>query len=787
MTEAPLQRIAKRRDPVTLLLNLFSNVWTGITLAALLFVFCTIGSAVPQIRQRPFFEMTEFQWFHWWPFNLLVALFALNIAVITIRRIPLRFMNSGVWMIHTGIITLVIGSYYYFSTKIEGDAPVFRRQVAIDVPGAAGTARLVSLPGVRETVRGADGDWQFTVQSTNHAWPILSGEDEGATAYSVNVMVQPPGGEAFIRQLLAGYPQYTEDIIPGQGRAVKSTGKKLLDDELEIRLELEPQTHFHIMQTWALYTREVGDVQWVERPIEGMPRYNDRLGDRELVFHEPDDVPPLRPIDLEVPPVEGDPLGLRPVRITGFLRYAQMQQRWRDGGPSLNPVLNVALVAPHAEDQRLDLVAFDRRRSEALQGSVRFVWLDSAEEVTALPRNVSPVLSIRVADSDVAIEKPLTQADLVGGEGAFTPLGESGFSYRVVNLHDRLALPEGGNPISVAMVDVKTPDGQMFTRMVADRPERTRDMIGEVDPHAPAAREPTPPDPRISMSYRPAGAPLTFAGYPGGLHFIMSAPGGQQMDRAVNVGESIPVAEGVAVRINSLMLRAAFEVKPYVVPHNRRIRDAAEMFSMIRLEIDTGRGSPDRRWVRFNRYALPSEDYTYDGRFAYTPERFMLDDGRIVEVLFSRERAPLPAAIGLDDFALDTHIGGYEGSISSIRNYVSKLRFWDGEWSEPASIAVNSPTDFGGFWYFQSMWDKPPREAPTDGMNYTGLGVGNRNGVHIQLFGCVLSVVGMFFAFYVKPVLKRRRSEQQKAKVGRAQEKVFGAPRPEPVEAGAAR
>ncbi len=63
-------------------------------------------------------------------------------------------------------------------------------------------------------------------------------------------------------------------------------------------------------------------------------------------------------------------------------------------------------------------------------------------------------------------------------------------------------------------------------------------------------------------------------------------------------------------------------------------------------------------------------------------------------------------------------------------------------------------------------------------MNYTGLGVGNRNGVYIQLAGCCLAVSGMMFAFYVKPILKRRRYEQSRAKsTGKADQQP-----PEPVE-----
>lgn len=188
---------------------------------------------------------------------------------------------------------------------------------------------------------------------------------------------------------------------------------------------------------------------------------------------------------------------------------------------------------------------------------------------------------------------------------------------------------------------------------------------------------------------------------------------------------------------------------------------------MIRLELDTGNGI-ESRWLRFNQYALPSEDYAYDSRFAYYPEKFRMPYGEIVEVLFSRQRQELPNPIALDSFELDTHVGGYSGSVSTIRNYESGLRFFDdGAWTKESQlISVNQPTEFGGYWYFQSSWDKPPNNNPSAGMNYTGLGIGNRNGVYIQLVGCCLMAVGMIFAFYVKPIMKRRRADRSCAKIG---------------------
>lgn len=71
-------------------------------------------------------------------------------------------------------------------------------------------------------------------------------------------------------------------------------------------------------------------------------------------------------------------------------------------------------------------------------------------------------------------------------------------------------------------------------------------------------------------------------------------------------------------------------------------------------------------------------------------------------------------------------------------------------------------------------------------MNYTGLGVGNRNGVHVQLAGCCLAVTGMLFAFYVKPILKRRRYEHLAGKLRAShaceEPTPATAPREEPIK-----
>ena len=139
-----------------------------------------------------------------------------------------------------------------------------------------------------------------------------------------------------------------------------------------------------------------------------------------------------------------------------------------------------------------------------------------------------------------------------------------------------------------------------------------------------------------------------------------------------------------------------------------------------------------------------------------------MPDGRMIEIMYSRQSAPLPSNVSLEGFDINSHVGGFTGQVSSVLNWISNVRFEDDEGDILAPVSVNDPKERHGIWYFQSQWDTPEQPSTTraasKGLNYTILGVGNRNGVWTMLFGSVLSVIGMIYAFYVKPVLKRRKS-----------------------------
>jgi hypothetical protein len=253
----------------------------------------------------------------------------------------------------------------------------------------------------------------------------------------------------------------------------------------------------------------------------------------------------------------------------------------------------------------------------------------------------------------------------------------------------------------------------------------------------------------------------------------------------VDVTPRIPVelAAGVKLTVTDWMPNAIQESKPFVVPQSQRQRDARELFSMMRLNqvlpvkaaaeaaAPVAAPASAAEWLTYHPYVFDRPQDVLR-RYWLTPSTLTLADGTALEVLFSRQREPLPAPVALETFELTTEVGGFSGQSSSIRNYTSVVRFQEtgGTWGAPERLSVNEPVEYDGMSFFQSQWD-PPEEARQGGMasaglNYTVLGVGNREGVHIQLLGCCIAVSGMLYAFYVKPVIKRRRQAEVLASLG---------------------
>ena len=672
--------------------------------------------------------------------------------------------------------------------------------------------RFPAQVGATAVVGQGDDRYILQVVSIDPRWELLSGDEKGDRAYKVSVAVQGKGGR-FMRDLVANRPQYTQDLIqtndPNQPmqRAIKAIGKPLVDEALKLSLDYSPQQWFYLMDSRALYLREIDETGrpssgWIQRPISGgLPRYNDRITSNDDVWQDPLEPEPLRrTIDVAVPSAEAsDPLPGMTLHVSSFLRYASLATRWReDLSLPVNPRIQVSIASPTGESERYEMVAFDPRLNSTLEDAqgnrnMLFTWAQTADELANLQKRVDAVIRFTFPATGKTVEETITATVASDPNLPLKSIEGTEYSYRVENMQDNVNFGAGVD--AVAIVQIKGPR-QTFRRWVFSDPKFNRDMAMTGDDAAAQHNAEIPSDPDIQCVYQKGQyppAPIVIAAGPGDsdLAMIVTSPVGQPKVTSLQRGKAAEILNGVTLTVDSYSVRSVEETRPQVVARSQRDRQVGEMMSMIRVELPMS----TRRavWLPYHHYAFENSDEALR-RFPYRPAIVTLADGRHIEMIFSRARQPLPAPVVLDDFLVDTHVGGFTSSTSSIRDWKSVVRFQgdDGQWLDQQMVRVNNPSEFNGYWLFQAQWDPPDAGGaglpPSAGLNYTVLGVGNRNGVHVMLAGCVVAVLGMIYAFYGKPLIKRRRQQAvyahvRESTVARSETPVDSAQRPEPVGA----
>lgn len=744
-------RAAKPRSLGTKLLDEIGSVWFGVTMMVLILIYSWLGSAGTQPFYdwfpRQTFELTEMEWFAWWPFQAMIGLLCLALALVTIRKIKFNLPNLGVWTVHVGIVTLALGCAVYFGLKLEGDVPVYKRQAVISVPGGE-TVALPLQPGATATVAGPGLRYEVRVVDLQHDYELLTGDDKGKRTYAAQLQVTPVESglarEPFIRQVLDGYPQYTEDVLPGQGRAVKILGKPIVDERISIETAYHDPSRIFLHGQRAIHVRQAGaNAPWVEMPIDGLPRYSEHMDPTERAMVAPGE-PPLRArqlaIDLE-PEGEPGPAAGHEVRVTGFLPFAVLRQAWEPGGKRVNPYVRFAL---QAGEERVveELLAFDPRKSRIDVGegfSVAFSWVENEAELTALTTPVRARLLVTPRGSSRAQE-----IDLADAVKAPVPVRGTPYSVEVTRLFPRWSLTRGAGDASMALVRV-TGGEKNFTRaVVTPQKEFSQDL--DEGGHLTG----TALDPSLSIELdRVPDVGLRFVAGPVGRYVIMTTLGGAIEKQPLEVGERASFLENTLHVDPIVVMDDAQRVDvPLVIPPRERNLKSGDAYSLVQVEVARG-GERQRRWLEYSHYAHPS-------RLGFNPVRVQLGDGPPLELVYSRATHPLPAPVALETFRLETYPGG-----EKERDYISLVRFFeDGKWSDLHEVRSNQPTEHAGWWYFQATWDPPEPRQQYAGMFYTGLGVGNRHGVGIMLLGSILTVVGTIYAFYVKPLIIRRRRDQ---------------------------
>lgn len=740
-------------------IDLFSSVWFGILILSLLFIYSSIGSAgVPislaiwepttwmNLREIRSLEMTEFEWFHWWMFKWLVALLCLTLATVTIRKIPRNILTVGVWSIHTGVIVMVLGCTVYFSQKIEGDVLVSRRQVVIQTQGEESKSMVVTP---RNTI--TIGDTSYTITDINPNWTLMSGEDAGKESYSVSVSVQSPE-KSFIRQLIAGYPEYTEDIVqsgdPNQpmARAKNVTGSALVDKELDMKLAYDVKEDFFVTQSGALYLRELSSAgtpltPWIERPIENLPRYNDYIAGYDDVWTVGATTPELHPLSIFVKPRADDDPVQQDIVINSYLRYAHMNPRVSGGGNDLFPVVWVTLSKGEDISQSVELYAFEPSSSTTDTSLMTFRWLGSESELAGLEKSLLPMVHATIAGNTYDV--------LLSNSEEFQQIGDTGYACKIKSVQNNLNI--GGRAVSLAIVELQH-GAKTWERWVFDNPTLNRDVVEGTQHDIDAKLI----DDNITMTYSAGAAPITIVGglNDNSYHMLTSIGGGDPVSKPLTIGQPVVLTDDITITLDRAEPYTYSQTRPMVVPPLSRDPSAGNMYSMVQVVVPTPDGSVTS-WLPYHHYPFEST-LEVVRRFQYKPNMLQLPNGTLIEIMFSRRSMPLIAPIALESFEVESHLGGFTGRTPSILNWRSIVLFFD-DLDTKLEVSVNEPKPYGDLWFFQSQWDPP--DSTSSGMNYTVLGVGNRRGVLTMLLGCCITVSGMIWAFYVKPTIKRRRQQ----------------------------
>lgn len=180
---------------------------------------------------------------------------------------------------------------------------------------------------------------------------------------------------------------------------------------------------------------------------------------------------------------------------------------------------------------------------------------------------------------------------------------------------------------------------------------------------------------------------------------------------------------------------------PLIEPLDRRRPNIGRTMSAIRLKLN-GKGEladwSETRWCRFSQYPHVEAITTN----VSTP------DGRDWELTFSR----LERALGFDLAARKLSVTFFPGR-QNVESWHSDFAVREaGEKDfKPAAVYTNQTFATGNWTLFQSG-------AAQDHWSYTILGVGNRQGIWPMVLGCVLITIGCLYAFYIKPILKMRRT-----------------------------
>lgn len=725
---------------VNSIVRLFSSVQFGVVLLTLILIYASVGSALPQVRGA--IEMTEMQLFSHWVFGLLIALFAITLTVTTWRRIRWNVTNLGVLIVHSGLLILTVGSFWYFGGKIEGDTFVEAPRLEL-VARNAGSARM-------PTILAEKGQ----VFSTNA--PMLGG--------ALNIEVLETAGDAMrpvtqtkVRVDMGG--KSGEFVLNEQSPAVS------LSEQLSLQLRVsQPVNTFFDTDVPGLYINEAGRNAQARSftPIPGLPLHRERFtpGGAEIRYSNGQTVKSHRTepmfdfYGLKIPTGWFEhwrmPIALSTpadlpfdIAVTGYLPYvteSRMTAAPVQGGEP-NPAVEFDIKVDERVARQV-LFARDPRDSIMLTAApIEFHWVAGQAERDALlqSRAGAHELEIEVRDPPVKRTVAIKEGDKITVDG--TPYV---LTIQTLSPNWPLMSPGFENAVTPAAAVAVTNGEKSYTRTVLQRfPALSQD----IDEQGVRHRE-GPYDANLVLRYRgsPEGWIALVGGDDGKLELGFFDQDGKVVRTDLKIGESNLVrifGFPVDFRVNGVYASARKELAPVVTPVELRRPGLMRNASIVRLEL-RGRGGHSS-WSRI--VWCPYSQFPHvDAR----PIDVAGPDGKEYEIMYSRMRRPLNGALALYRLEVEQLPG--RGDPNAWKSVLRAKPDGDAQPSE-ALVFTNHTYSMGGWTFFQSG---APSNEPY--WEWTILGVGNRYGIWPMTLGCTMVALGSLYAFYVKPIIRRRKA-----------------------------
>lgn len=693
------------------------------------------------VRRTPALEMTELEFYGWWPIKALLLLFVVNMTVATLRRIEFNLPNLGVLTVHTGIVLLGFGSAIYSVAKQEGDV------------------LLLSGPPDRSSLAGRPTLGPMETGFFDNTRTVLRVSQQRTTEERIKLNI-PPDIEWEMRRL-SGIPRYNDystgvvtalDVLPEGGDngrtlsvavpSVPGSGPALVDPDITFRV-VGYSAAAKLVPAWRAVEPAPGvtppdqPVRYVDM-LRQMP--DGRVRTVQTMGFMPT-VPSERVVEL------AGVLGIEYTRNLSEERWAELtadipmpadMNKKPAGGLIVRiPAQNIERIYPVEPGAKIDVGGY----------TVEFTSLS--------PRPPFPIITpgFEGASSSVAVMR-ITPA---GGAAAF--------------------------------------DRYLYSRF----PELTQDLsVTERNAQGMPAR--TAPSKDISLTFidatmvqvhmdeRPDGTVRGFIRLP-----LADGKGIAVMRTdALKTGDALPVGPQLSFKLGKTLPSVERTAVPRRITGEQREREiGTHKQAAIAVEVSVPAAKGGAPWS--TTVWLPFQLYAEE-RAGNTATPVKLPDGRVVELAFGRLWRPLPGlALQLADFEMfpyphstqpqdfrsDLVVTKFdrngreiakESSFTSLNEPLLESPF---VWSDSSNVFANSLGWLGSvlgdtrFKFSQSGWDSggwtetkevaDRGELPRAYGRFTILGVGNNPGIKIIALGSVLTCAGIPWAFYIKPWMIRRR------------------------------